>query len=68
MIEWRKYDPTDRSIESHVPHLVTDGERVMVAVHAKRLEGDGYSWHRRGGYLVKDITHWVPINLPGEDT
>ncbi|GIP55937.1 hypothetical protein [Paenibacillus vini] len=67
MIPWQKYDPTDRSIESHVPHLVTDGKQALIAVHAKRLDGDGYGWRRQGGYSFNGVTHWAPINLPGEE-
>lgn len=68
MIEWRKYDPTDRSIPSHVPHLVSNGERFMVAMHQKSLESDGYEWaHSNAGYRVGGVTHWAPIHLPGEN-
>lgn len=68
MINWIPYDPHSRSIESHRPHLVTDGKQAVIAVHAKRLDGDGYGWHRQGGYSVNGVTHWSPINLPGEET
>lgn len=68
MIEWIKYDLTDRRIESHVPHLVTDGKQAVIAVHIKRLDVDGYGLHRQGGYSVNGVTHWSPINLPGEET
>lgn len=68
MINWRKNDPTDRNIESHVPHLVYDGDKgVMIAVRARNLEGDGYVWIGWGGYLVNKVTFWAPTDLPGED-
>ncbi len=74
MIEWRKYDPTDRSIESHVPHLVTNGTEIIRAFHANNL-GHGYAWYkcqRDTGYDqlidMPVVTHWAPINLPGEET
>lgn len=66
-IPWRKYEPTDRSIESHVKHLVTNGNSPMLAIHAKKLQGEGYEWSRAGGYTVRNVTHWAPINLPGEE-
>ncbi|MEI2284999.1 hypothetical protein [Paenibacillus polysaccharolyticus] len=68
MIEWRKYDPTDRSIASHVKHLVyTMGGDTVLAIHAKKLRDGGYEWNRAGGYTVRYVTHWAPINLPGEE-
>ncbi|MGC5773643.1 hypothetical protein [Paenibacillus pabuli] len=65
-IPWRKYDPTDRSIPSHIPHLVYDKHRgVTIAEHAKSIiKGRHYEWSDAGGYLVKDMTHWAPINTP----
>ncbi|MGC6586556.1 hypothetical protein ACPV3A_16510 [Paenibacillus sp. Dod16] len=69
MINWIEYDPHSRDIESHVPHLVSNGERFMVAEHQKSLDGDGYEWrHANAGYKVSGVTHWSPINLPGEET
>jgi hypothetical protein len=70
MIPWRKYDPTDRSIPSHVPHLVNDKHQgVTIAVHAKSfIEGRHYEWGDSEGELVKDVTHWAFINPPKEET
>lgn len=68
MIKWTKYDPTDRSIESHVTHLITDGKEVWLAQHAYSHEYQRYQWYIEGGYKKKDVTHWAPINLPGEGT
>ncbi|CAM4274654.1 hypothetical protein [Paenibacillus xylanexedens] len=46
MIDWRKYDPTDRSIESHVPHWVYSKQRgVNIAERAKSfMPGRHYEW------------------------
>jgi len=66
MIEWIKYDKYSRNIESHVEHLVTDGNRVLIAIHAKMLDADGYGWFISGGYSFKQVTHWAKINLPGK--
>jgi len=65
MIEWIKYDPNSRGIESHVTCLVTDGKEVRLAQHAKLLDGEGYGWHlNNGGYRFNGVTHWAKINLP----
>lgn len=68
MIPWRKYDPTDRGIESHVDHLVTNGRKTLVAQHAS-IPGKGkYCW-RINNTLIPWVTHWSPINKPErEDT
>jgi hypothetical protein len=69
MISWIKYDRTDRNIVSHVTCLITDGENVRLAQHAKLLDGEGYGWYlNNGGYRANGVTHWSPINLPGEET
>lgn len=64
MIEWIKYDPYSREIESHVTHLVTNGTEVTLAQRAKVLGGEGYEWHLNGGYRFKGVTHWAKINMP----
>lgn len=66
-IPWQKYDPTDRSIESHVTHLITDGEDVWLAQHAYSHEYKRYEWYIEGGYKKKGVSQWAPINLPGEE-
>lgn len=69
MIKWIPYDPHSREIESHVTCLVTDGKKVGLAQHAKLLGREGYGWHQNnGGYRFIGVTHWSPINLPGEET
>jgi len=67
MIPWQKYDPTDRSIKSHVTHLVVAEGKICLAQHARSLEGKGYEWSAQGGYKVSGVTHWALINLPGEE-
>lgn len=68
MIPWRKYDPTDRSIESHVQHLITDGRTTWTAYHVKRIGSSDYRWYDDDNELMYvPVTHWSPINLPGED-
>ncbi|KYG95712.1 hypothetical protein AZE31_18200 [Paenibacillus polymyxa] len=63
--EWIKYDPTDRSIESHVDHLViTSSGGCSVAQHAKSLVSDGYVWYGIGGYRINNVTHYAAIKLP----
>jgi hypothetical protein len=72
-IPWREYEPTDRSIPSHLPHLVYSKHRgVNIAEHAKSfMPGRHYEWSGAGGYTVNEVTHWAPINtpinLPGEE-
>ncbi|RKN86768.1 hypothetical protein [Paenibacillus ginsengarvi] len=67
MIDWIKYDPYSREIESHVNHLATDGQQVWVAAHTKNPHRSGYNWYD-GRYMINsEITHWAKINLP-EDT
>lgn len=65
MIEWIKYEPTSREIESHRNHLVTDGHRVLIAQHAKVIGAGEYSWMINNA-LIGWITHWAKVNLPGE--
>lgn len=68
MIPWRKYDPTDRSIPSHVPHLITDGSNTWIGYHAKVVNRSEYRWYDDNDPMCLPITHWAPINLPGEET
>lgn len=69
MINWIEYDLNSREIESHVTCLVTDGKSVVLAQHAKNLDREGYGWYQNnGGYRFNGVTHWSPINLPGEET
>ncbi|WP_339194627.1 hypothetical protein MKY95_23260 [Paenibacillus sp. FSL P4-0176] len=69
MIPWRKYEETDRSIPSHVPHLVYDKHRgATIAERSKSFfPGKHYDWIGVGSNLLKDVTHWSPINKPGEE-
>ncbi|MCM3208508.1 hypothetical protein [Paenibacillus illinoisensis] len=73
MIEWRKYRKNDRSIKSHVPHLITNGIGTEIAFHASNpnLGYTWYKWTSDTGYdrLVDMpvVTHYAPINLPGEE-
>lgn len=63
-IEWIKYDPTSREIESHVNHLVTNGNRVAIAVRASVPGAGRYSW-MIDDTLIDWVTHYAKINLPG---
>lgn len=63
MIHWRKYNPTDRSIESHRNHLVSDGRNTLVAWHAS-VPGTGECAWRINNSIIGWVTHWAPINLP----
>lgn len=71
MINWIPYDRHDKSIPSHVPHLVTDGETVRISWRAHSM--NGYVWFREMPRSPIDerlsfiVTHWAPINLPGEE-
>lgn len=67
-IPWRKYDPTDRSIPSHVPHLITDGSNTWIGYHGKVVNRSEYRWYDDEREPMNlPITHWSPINLPGEE-
>lgn len=63
MIEWRKYERNDRSIPSHVDHIVTNGHRTLIAQHASVPGAGKYSWMINES-LISWVTHWAPINLP----
>ena len=65
-MEWKMYNKNDRTIESHVRHLVTDGKRIEIAEHARRIGEAGYTWFVLGGHLAMDVTHWMAIELPKE--
>ncbi|WP_339197824.1 hypothetical protein MKY95_07510 [Paenibacillus sp. FSL P4-0176] len=73
MIEWRKYQKNDRSIQSHVPHLITNGIGVVMAFHASNPK-HGYTWYKCTSDTGYDqlvdmpvVTHYAVINLPGEE-
>lgn len=64
MIEWKKYNPYDRAIESHVDHLVTNGHQVVIARHAAKIMPDGsYGWHINSA-VIGWVTHYAVIHLP----
>lgn len=66
MIPWVKYDPTDRNIESHVDHIVTNGHKTLIAQHAS-VPGTGrYSW-MINNTLIDWVTHFAEITLPERD-
>lgn len=67
MIEWIKYDSYSREIESHVNHLVTNGQVVLIAQHMKLNPGVGYGWMCNTSVLTW-VTHWAKINLPAGGT
>lgn len=62
-IHWQKYDPSKPI--SHIKYVVTNGDYVRDAYHARY--GDlGYTWGDGTTALYPDVTHYAPINLPGE--
>ncbi|MBP1312294.1 hypothetical protein JOD82_005439 [Paenibacillus sp. 1182] len=63
MIQWTKYDPKDRSIESHVNYLVTDGYTPQIAQRAN-LGSGLYGWIDRSNHRVFNVTHYSRINTP----
>lgn len=63
MIEWKKYDPYDRGVESHINHLVTNGHRVLIAQHASKVGTNKYEW-KCGTSILTWVTHYAEINLP----
>ncbi|ANY67292.1 hypothetical protein BBD42_13020 [Paenibacillus sp. BIHB 4019] len=65
MIEWKKYDPTSREIESHINHLVTDGHRVLIAQLASVVGAVKYSWMINNSW-INWVTHYAQINLPAK--
>ncbi|WP_438498713.1 hypothetical protein, partial [Paenibacillus sp. IHBB 3054] len=68
VMEWILYDRHDKSIESHIDTLVTDGRRVVLgARHAAQAHPDGgYGWHINDTPLTW-VTHWARIQLPKID-
>jgi hypothetical protein len=68
MIQWQKYDPFSRDIESHVNHLITDGRNIWVAYHEKRIYAPGYTWFDdEREPMGVPVTHFAFINLPREE-
>lgn len=62
MIEWRKWDPDNPPAD--------DGELLIFTgnyVCTGYIE-NGMLFEEYDGELIKDVTHWSPINLPGEET
>ncbi|MCP3810053.1 hypothetical protein NLX78_22800 [Paenibacillus sp. Lou8.1] len=62
MIQWIKYDPKDRSIESHVDYLVTCGMTLQIAQHAHLGSGE-YGWLIQYNHQI-NVTHYSEINMP----
>ncbi|WP_138187858.1 hypothetical protein [Paenibacillus alvei] len=67
MIDWIKYDPNSREIESHVNHIVTNGQVVLIAQHMHLGPDIGYGWKCNESVLGW-VTHWAKINLPAGGT
>ncbi len=67
MIDWIKYDPHSREIESHVNHLITNGKAVTVAQRAKLVHREGYGWFEGKLRIAQPVTHWAKINLPDRE-
>ncbi|WP_339259554.1 hypothetical protein MKZ12_07180 [Paenibacillus sp. FSL R5-0713] len=66
MIEWRKYDKgNDQMIIADEEYLVTDGKRINFFKYTRF--GEGYEWTDSVGFPINGVTHWAPINLPGEE-
>ncbi|CAJ1315943.1 hypothetical protein [Paenibacillus nuruki] len=63
-IPWIKYDSTDRSIESHVNHIVSDGNTTLIAQHA--VFNGKYYWHINES-LISWVKYYAVINLPVEE-
>lgn len=66
MIQWKKYDTSSkRDIVSHKDYLVTNGKETIVAHHCN-LGAGVYGWLDVNSFVLKDITHYAELNLPGE--
>ena len=63
MIEWIEYDKNNRAIESHVNHLVTNGQVVLIAQHQSTIGTNHYHW-KCNMSIIPWVTHWAKINLP----
>lgn len=63
-IRWIKYDHSDRSIESHVNHIVSDGNTTLIAQHA--VFNGKYSWHINESH-IDWVKYYSVINLPEEE-
>ncbi|CAM4274717.1 hypothetical protein [Paenibacillus xylanexedens] len=68
MIDWREFDKNDRSINSHIDHLVTDGQTIDVGFFAH--SPTGYRWFKRtvsvpwGEAMMMNVTHFAPFTFP----
>ncbi|HIW31280.1 MAG TPA: hypothetical protein IAA29_00685 [Candidatus Paenibacillus intestinavium] len=70
MPDWIEYQENDRSIESHVKHLITaDGDVWLGQRYRTNYGSRHYAWHvliRDEWQEINGITHWSPITLPRE--
>jgi len=62
-IEWKKYDSTSRDIESHIDHLITNDQLILIAQHAS-ITGTGEYSEMINNSLIGWVTHYAKINLP----
>lgn len=68
MIEWRKWDP-ENPPEPGKHYLIVKTTSIAPQVAAYYKDGDyGTRFWDRGGFAMNGVTHWAPINLPGEET
>ncbi|PIH58264.1 hypothetical protein [Paenibacillus sp. LK1] len=67
MIEWRKWSKDDE-LEINKLCLVMRRSSAFPVVTFYQNEGEQRNqFIALGGYAVMDVTHWSPINLPGEE-
>ncbi|MGR6546294.1 hypothetical protein [Paenibacillus tundrae] len=67
MIEWRKWNADDE-LDINTMCLVMRRSSAFPVVAYYQNEGEqGNQFSALGGYTVRDVTHWAPINLPGEE-
>lgn len=67
MIPWRKWDSVE-GLEINKMYLVMRRSSAFPVVSYYLNEGEqGNQFSTLGGYTVRDVTHWAPINLPGEE-
>lgn len=65
MINWIKYDPENPPAK-YTPFIVFSGQHAYISFG--QLEADRWVEMYEREQPIWDVTHYAPINLPGEET
>ncbi len=67
MIEWRKWNTDDEPEINKRCLVMRRSSAFPVVAYYQNESNQGNKFIALGGYTVMDVTHWSPINLPGEE-